>query len=119
MSVMNFLGRSGLGLSIQKKHFLPFLMMLGEGNLSSHYKKGYSVLLGLQAGMQLNFKSSRFLLSYQSDKAVSGFDLDRRVAQLQWQHDFQVNHAMRLRYKRSEYDFFDDEDWSVSYNYYF
>ena len=118
-SVRNFIGRGGLGLSIQKKHFLPFFMLLGEGNLSSHYKKGYSFLLGFQAGMQLSFKSNRLLLSYQSDKAVSGFDLDRRVAQLQWQYDFQVNHAMRLRYKRSEYDLFDDEDWSVSYNYYF
>lgn len=118
-SVKNFLGRGGFGLSFQKKHFLPFLMLLGEGNLSSHYKKGYSVLLGLQAGMQMNFKSNRLLLSYQSDKAVSGFDLDRKVSQLQWQYDFQINHAVRLRYKLSEYDFFDDEDWSVNYHYYF
>ena len=118
-SVRNFIGRGGLGLSFQKKYFVPFLILLGEGNLSSDYKKGYSVLLGLQAGMKINFKSNRLLLSYQNDKAVSGFDLDRRVSQLQWQYDFQINHAMRLRYKRSEYDFFDDEDWSVSYHYYF
>ena len=118
-SVRNFIGRGGLGLSFQKKHVLPFFMFMGEGNFSSHYKKGYSFLLGLQAGMQLSFKSNRLLLSYQGDKAVSGFDLDRSVSQLQWQYDFQINHAMRLRYRRSEYDFFDDKDWSISYHYYF
>jgi len=118
-SVRNFIGRGGVGFSLQKKSFFPFLMFLGEGNLSSHYEKGYSFLLGLQAGLKLNFKSNRLMLSYQNDKAVSGFELDRIVSQLQWQYDFQVNHAMRLRYRRSEYDFFDDEDWSVSYNYYF
>jgi hypothetical protein len=118
-SVRNFIGRGGFGLSFQRKQFFPFLMLLGEGNLSSHYKKGYSILLSLQAGLQLNFKSNRLMLSFQTDKAVSGFDLDRVENQLQWQYDFQVNHAIRLRYRRSEYDFFDDEDWSLSYNYYF
>ncbi len=118
-SVRNFIGRGGIGLSFQKKQFFPFLMFLGEGNLSSHYEKGYSFLLGLQAGLQLNFKSNRFMLSYQNDKAVSGFDLGRTESKLQWQYNFQINHAMHLRYRYSEYDFFDDEDWSVSYNYYF
>ncbi len=118
-SVRNFIGRGGFGLSFQRKQFFPFLMLLVEGNLSSHYKKGYSVLVGLQAGLQLNFKSNRLMLSMQTDKAVSGFDLDRVESKLQWQYDFQVNHAMRLRYRHSEYDFFDDEDWSLSYNYYF
>jgi hypothetical protein len=75
--------------------------------------------LGLQAGLQLNFNLNRLMLRYQKDKAVSGFNLDRVVSELQWQYDFQVNHAMRLRYKRIEYDFFADEDWSLSYNYYF
>jgi len=118
-SVSNFISRGGFGLSFQRKQFFPFIILLGEGNLSSHYKKGYSILLGLQAGLQLNFKSNRLMLSMQTDKAVSGFDLDRVESKLQWQYDFQVNHAMRLRYRRSEYDFFDDEDWSLSYNYYF
>ena len=118
-SVRNFIGRGGFGLSFQRKQFFPFMMLLAEGNLSSHYEKGYSVLLGLQAGLQLNFKSNRLMLSMQTDKAISGFDLDRVESKLQWQYDFQVNHAMRLRYRRSKYDFFDDEDWSLSYNYYF
>jgi hypothetical protein len=118
-SVRNFISRGGAGLSLQKKHFFPFLMLLGEWNLSSKYEKGHSLLLGLQAGLQLNFNLNRLMLRYQKDKAVSGFNLDRVVSELQWQYDFQVNHAMRLRYKRIEYDFFADKDWSLSYNYYF
>ena len=122
-SVRNFISRAGIGLSFQKNTlnnaFTPFVMMTGEWNLSSHYEKGHSLLLGLQAGLQLNFRSNRFMWSFQNDKAISGFDLDRLISQLQWQYDFQVNHAMRLQYKQIKYDFFEDDDWSLSYNYYF
>ena len=118
-SVRNFISRTGVGLSFQKNKFTPFVMMMSEWNLSSHYEKGHSILVGLQTGLQLNFKSNRFIWSFQNDKAISGFDLGRLISQLQWQYDFQVNHAMRLGYKQIKYDFFEDDDWSLSYNYYF
>ncbi len=46
------------------------------------------------------------MMSYQADEAVSGFELDRQITQVQWQYNLQVNHAVRLTYKRIEYDFF-------------
>jgi len=92
---------------------------MGEWNLSSAYDKGYSILLGLQAGVHLSLPSSQLILSYQADEAVSGFDMGRKVSQLQWQYDIQVNHALRLMYKHIDYHFYNDEDWSLAYNYYF
>jgi hypothetical protein len=94
-------------------------MLMGEWNLSSDYVKGYSVLMGVQAGLHVQFKANQLVLSYQADDAVSGFEMDRKISQLQWQYNLQVNHALRLMYKRIEYDFYNDEDWSLNYNYYF
>ena len=59
------------------------------------------------------------MLSYEADDAVSGFELDRTISQFQWQYNLQVNHALRVNYRRTEYDVYDDEDWSLNYNYYF
>ncbi|MBE9564862.1 MAG: hypothetical protein IMF17_06410 [Proteobacteria bacterium] len=98
---------------------MPFVLLMGEWNLSSDYDKGYSVLLGLQAGVKVNIQANQIMLSYEVDDAVSGFELDRSIAKLQWQYNLQVNHAVRINYRRIEYDFFDDEDWSLNYHYYF
>ncbi|MBL4711763.1 MAG: DUF4105 domain-containing protein [Gammaproteobacteria bacterium] len=118
-SVRNFIGRGGAGLSFKWQGLMPFALLIAEGNVSSSYLKGYSLLLGGQAGFYLNSKAGQFMLSYEIDDAVAGFELDRDITQLQWQYNLQVNHALRLRYKRIQYDFYDDDDWSVVYNYYF
>ncbi|HHJ35438.1 MAG TPA: DUF4105 domain-containing protein [Gammaproteobacteria bacterium] len=118
-SVRNFTGRGGVGVSIKQKAFMPFALLMGEWNLSSGYRKGYSMLLGLQTGLYFNYKTSQFELSYEKDVSMAGFDLDKDILRGQWQYNLQVNHAIRLQYKRIAYDFFDDDDWSVSYHYYF
>jgi len=118
-SVRNFISRGGLGFSIKRQAVMPFVLLMGEWNISSSYDKGHSLLLGLQAGVQLSVSANQLMVSYEIDDAVSGFDLDRSITQAQWQYNLQVNHALRVSYKRIEYDFFDDEDWSFSYNYYF
>ncbi len=118
-SVRNFITQGGAGLSFRQHEFTPFVLLMGEWNVSSSYRKGYSLLLGVQAGLHFNFKSNQLMLSYTKDAAVAGFDLDRNTSRLQWQYNFQVNHAVRLLYKHIAYDFFNDEDWSLSYQYYF
>lgn len=119
LSVRNFLGRAGTGFSLLHKGFMPFVLLTGEWHLASAYDKGYSLLVGLQAGLHVNYKSSRFMISHEKNEAVSGFELDQSVTQLQWQYNLQVNHAMRAVYKRTEYDLFTNEDWSLNYHYYF
>ena len=118
-SLKNFISRGGFGFSVRQQVLMPFVMLMGDWNLSSRYDKGYSLLTGLQAGLHLNHKANQIMLSYELDDAVSGFELDRSISQFQWQYNLQINHALRLVYKRIEYDFFDDEDWSLSYHYYF
>jgi len=53
------------------------------------------------------------------DEAVAGFELDKKITDLQWQYNLQVNHAVRAIYRRTQYDFFNDKDWTLDYNYYF
>ena len=118
-SVRNFISRGGAGYSVRRHGITPYAMLMGEWNLASAYDKGYSILLGVQAGVHLTLQSNQVMLSYQVDNAVSGFDMDRKVSQLQWQYNLQVNHALRLKYKYSDYRFYNDEDWSLNYNYYF
>ncbi len=59
------------------------------------------------------------MMRYEKDNAISGFELDISESQVQWQYNLQVNHAVRAMYKRTEYDFYNDEDWSLNYHYYF
>jgi len=118
-SARNFISRGGVGFSFGQQALIPFALVMGEWNLSSRYDRGYSLLLGLQAGIRYRFKSSQLMLSYEADGAVAGFDLGRKVTSFQWQYNLQVNHAVRAIYRRTEYDFFNDEDWTLDYNYYF
>jgi hypothetical protein len=118
-SVRNFISRGGIGLSVKQRAVIPFVLLMGEWNLSSGYDKGYSLLIGLQAGLQFNYKMNQLLLSVEKDNAVSGFELDKSVSQLAWQYNVQANHAVRFIYKRTKYNFYNDEDWSLSYHYYF
>ncbi len=118
-SVRNFISRGGAGFSFRKQEIKPFVLLIGEWNLSSSYAKGYSLLLGLQAGLHVNFKANQLMLSVEIDDAVAGFDLDKKITQVQWQYNLQVNHAVRAVYRRTQYDFFNDEDWALGYNYYF
>lgn len=118
-SARNFISRGGAGFSFKQQTWLPFVLLMAEWNLSSDYQKGYSILLGLQAGLRFTFNSNQLLLSYQADEAVTGFNMDRQISQFQWQYNLQVNHALRALYKRTLYDFYNDEDWSLSYYYYF
>ena len=118
-SARNFISKGGVGFSLKKENIMPFVLLMGEWNLSSSYNKGYSLLLGLQAGLKYSLQNHRLLLQYEVDNAVSGFDLDRKINHLQWQYNMQINHAFRLSYKRIEYDFYNDEDWSLNYHYYF
>lgn len=118
-SARNFISRGGVGFSIKRQSFMPFVLLMGEWDLSSSYEKGHSLLLGLQAGLRYSFKRSQLMLEYEVDNAISGFELDKKVSRLQWQYNMKINHAFRLLYKRVEYDFYHDEDWSLNYNYYF
>jgi len=118
-SSRNFITRGGAGVSVKKQAFMPFVLLIGEWNLSSDYRKGYSLLVGVQAGLFVNYKANQLELSYEKDAAVAGFELDKDILMVNWQFNFQVNHAMRLQYRLIEYDFFDDEDWTVGYHYYF
>ncbi|VAW54009.1 hypothetical protein MNBD_GAMMA05-1637 [hydrothermal vent metagenome] len=118
-SLRSFVTRGGAGISVKKQAFMPFVLLIGEWNLSSDYRKGYSLLAGVQAGTFINYKTSQFELSFEKDVAVSGFELDKNILKANWQLNFQVNHAMRLQYRLIKYDFFDDEDWTVGYHYYF
>ncbi len=118
-SVSNFISRGGAGYSVDKYGLSPYLMLMAEWNLASAYDKGYSLLLGVQAGIRLTLQVNQLMLSYQADNAVSGFDMERRVTLLQLQHNFQQNHALRLNYRYTDYPFFNDEDWSLDYHYYF
>ncbi len=118
-SVRNFISRGGVGFSMKSQSFMPFVLLMGEWDLSSSYEKGHSLLLGLQAGLRYSFKRSQLMLEYEVDNAISGFELDKKVSRLQWQYNMKINHAFRLLYKRIKYDFYHDEDWSLNYNYYF
>lgn len=118
-SVRNFISRGGVGFSMKRRSFMPFILLMGEWNLSSSYEKGHSLLLGLQAGLRYSFKRSQLMLEYEVDNAISGFELDKKVSRLQWQYNMKINHAVRLLYQQIEYDFYRDEDWSLKYNYYF
>jgi len=118
-SVGSFIGRGGAGFSFKLQELTPFAMVAGEWNLSSHYEKGYSLLLGLQAGIRYSHRNNQLMLGYEIGNAVAGFDLDKKITSFQWQYNLQVNHAVRVIYRRTEYDFFDDEDWTLDYNYYF
>jgi len=118
-SVRNFISRGGVGFSFKVQSLTPFALLTGEWNLSSKYEKGYSLLLGLQAGIRYRYKTSQLMASYEVDDAVVGFDLAKKITEFQWQYNLQVNHALRVTYKRTQYKFFDDEDWLLNYNYYF
>ena len=119
LSVRHFASRGGAGFSFKHKAIMPFVLLTGQWDLSSSYDKGYSLLIGLQAGLHVNYKNSQFMMRYEKDDAVSGFELDKSESQLQWQYNLHVNHAVRAMYKRTEYDFYNDEDWSLNYHYYF
>ena len=118
-SVRNFISRGGAGVSFRQQALIPYALLTGEWQLASSYDKGYSILLGVQAGIRYHFKTSQFMLSYEIDDAVAGFELDKKVTRFQWQYNIQVNHAVRALYRRTQYDFFNDEDWTLDYNYYF
>ncbi|MBE9560243.1 MAG: hypothetical protein IMF15_05605 [Proteobacteria bacterium] len=118
-SVRNFISRGGAGVSFGQQALIPYALLMGEWQLASSYDKGYSLLLGLQAGIRYHLKTSQFMLSYEIDDAVAGFELDKKITKLQWQYNLQVNHAVRAMYRRTQYDFFNDEDWTLDYNYYF
>ena len=118
-SVRSFVSKGGVGVSMKQQSFTPFILLTGEWNLASSYSQGYSLLLGGQLGLHFNYAASQFMLSYEKADAMAGFDLDKAVAEVQWQYNFQVDHAMRLHYKRTDYDFFEDEDWVLGYHYYF
>lgn len=118
-SVSSFISKGGIGVSVERDGLMPFTLLMAEWNLASEYEKGYSLLLGVQAGLRYAIKANQVLLSYQVDEAVSGFELDRKVSMFQWQFNLKTNHAVRAEYRRSQYDFYDDEDWSVNYQYYF
>jgi len=118
-SVKNFISRGGFGVSVKQQTFKPYALLIGEWNLSSSYTKGYSLLLGLQLGLNMNYKANQLMVNYEVDNAVSGFDLDKNIAKLQWQYNMQVNHAVRFNYRQTYYDFYTDEDWDLGYYYYF
>ena len=118
-SLRNFISRGGVGFSLRQQALTPFVLLMGEWNLSSRYDKGHSLLLGIQAGLHINHRANQLLFSYQQDDAISGFELDRNIARIQWQYNLQRNHAVRLMLQRIEYDFYIDEDWSLNYHYYF
>ena len=118
-SVGSFIGRGGAGFSFKLQELTPFALVMGEWNLSSHYEKGYSLLFGLQAGVRYSHKNNQLMFRYETDNAVAGFDLDKKITSFQWQYNLQVNHAVRVIYRRTSYGFFDDEDWTLDYNYYF
>jgi len=118
-SFNSFITRGGAGVSVKKQALMPFVLLIGEWNLSSDYAKGYSLLAGVQIGTFIHYKTSQFELSYEKDVAIAGFELDKNILTVNWQFNLQVNHAMRLQYRLIEYDFFDDEDWTVGYHYYF
>lgn len=118
-SAKNFISHGGIGFSFKQQAMMSFVLLKAEWNLSSDYQKGYSLLLGLQAGLRFSYRNNQLLLSYQADEAVSGFDLGRKISEAQWQYNLQANHALRAVYKRTEYDFYNDEDWTLNYHYYF
>jgi len=60
-----------------------------------------------------------FFALFKNDYAVVGFDLDIKITRFQWQYNLLVNHAVRALYRRTQYVFFNDEDWSLDYRYYF
>ncbi len=118
-SAGQFMSRAGAGFSVRMNQLTPFILLNAEWDLSAQYDKGYSLFAGLQAGLHFNYASSQFLMSYEKANAVSGFDLEHSNSEVQWQYNLQVNHAVRVSYRRTEYDFFTDEDWSLNYHYYF
>ena len=118
-SIRNFISLGGVGISFGQQALIPYALLTGEWQLASSYDKGYSLLLGVQAGVRYHFKSNQFMLSYEIDDAVAGFELDRKITNFQWQYNLQVNHAVRAIYRRTQYDFFNDEDWTINYHYYF
>ena len=51
-----------------------------ELQLASSHGKGCRILLGVQAGIYYHFKTSQFMLSYEIDDAVAGFELNNLFA---------------------------------------
>lgn len=118
-SSRNFITRGGAGVSYRKHRLTPYLLAITELNVSSSYSKGYSALLGLQAGVLLDLKQHQIHLRYEQDTAVAGFTLDRSEFRLGWQFNLGVDHGLRLSYRLTRYDFYDDEDWTLGYHFYF
>ena len=118
-SIRNFVSRGGIGVSAKWHSVKPFVLLMAEWDLSSSYTKGYSLLIGAQLGLHYNYHDNQLMLQYEKLNSVSGLDFDKSITQAQWQYNFQVNHAVRFSYKVIDYDYFNDEDWTVAYQYYF
>jgi hypothetical protein len=117
-SVRNFISRGALGISTNVNSIMPYLFMTAEGNFSSHYDKGYSLLGGIESGIYI-LSAGQWQVSVKKEQALSGAELGRLESIVAWQIGLAVNHAVRFQYRLTRYDFFNDEDWSAGYHYYF
>ena len=120
-SVTNFTAAGAAGISVRYGAFLPYMMATGEWQLSREYDKGHSIMTGVEAGSYIypHGLPGQFQIELQHTEAVSGFELGYDSVAAGWQLDIAVDHALRMQYRLLSYDFFDDEDWVVDYNFYF
>lgn len=119
--VKNFTSEGAAGISARSGVLMPYLMAAAEWQLARDYYKGHSIMLGMKSGVYIypGNMPAQLQLEYERTEAVSGFELGYEAATINWQIDIAVNHALRMQYRLQRYDFFDDEDWVVDYNFYF
>jgi hypothetical protein len=118
-SDMAFVTRGGGGYSYRLSGATFFAMAILEVDITDEYTKGYSALAGAQLGASVLFEGGQALLLAETEETFSGFELDKDTASVELQFNLTVNSALRLAYRKTRYEFFDDEDWFVRLQFYF
>lgn len=98
-----FITRSGAGYSWGANDTRIYTMAILEADIADEYAQGYSLLAGVQLGVSIQLESSRILLKFETDDAISGAETKRHSIELGYQYTLSSSTALRLNYQERRY----------------
>ena len=111
--------RVGGGISQRALGVIWFGMLTLDTEASDNYTKGYSLLAGLQLGINAAFPGGQLLLTAEHNNAFAGFDFERDRLATGVQFNLGQQSAIRVQYEKTFYDNFDVSDLRASMHWYF
>jgi hypothetical protein len=111
--------RIGGGISQRALGSIWYGMFIMDAEGSDHYAQGYSILPGVQLGMNADFGLGQLSLSAEHNRAIAGYDFSRDRLVAGWQFNITAQSALRLDYEKVFYDSLDVRDLRASVHVYF